>query len=69
MFIELKALQGFFEIYSTSKAPTNGSIASDLALLIDKVSCLWCLAQAPEIRLGMILPRSVVKYFNAAGSL
>jgi hypothetical protein len=69
IFLELTAFQGISNIYSTSNEPTKGKSASDLALLIERVSCLWCLAQEPEIRLGMILPRSVVKYFKAEGSL
>jgi hypothetical protein len=37
-------------------------MAMVLARLIASVNKRWCLAQVPEIRLGMILPRSVVKY-------
>jgi hypothetical protein len=45
-----------------STDPTKGSMAMVLARLIASVNKRWCLAQVPEIRLGMILPRSVVKY-------
>jgi hypothetical protein len=39
------------------------------ARLIAKVSSRWCFAQFPVIRLGMILPRSVVKSLKAWGFL
>jgi len=40
-----------------------------LARLMAAVSCLWCLAQFPEILLGMIFPRSVMNTFRMLGSL
>jgi hypothetical protein len=39
------------------------------ALLMAVVNCRWCLAQLPEILLGIILPRSVTKALSIPGSL
>lgn len=39
------------------------------ALLMAAVTCLWCLAQFPEILRGMIFPRSVMKYLKTLGFL
>ncbi len=39
------------------------------ARLIAVVMLRWCRAQFPEIRRGMIFPRSVVKYLSVRGSL
>jgi hypothetical protein len=48
-------------------AVVNGRMAILRALLTATVTSLWCLAQFPEIRLGMILPRSVIKYRRILG--
>jgi hypothetical protein len=42
----------------------NGNKAMFLARLTARVSCLWCLAQFPEIREGMIFPLSEIKGFK-----
>jgi hypothetical protein len=55
----------YFLCYSA----TYGSNAIDLALFIALVTILWCLAQAPVILLGNILPLSVVYFFNLPRSL
>jgi len=39
----------------------KGIIAIERALFIALVISLWCLAQLPEILLGIIFPRSVTK--------
>lgn len=41
----------------------------DLARFMASVKARWCFAQEPEIRLGMIFPRSVIKYFKDRASL
>jgi hypothetical protein len=46
-----------------------GSNAIFLALFMASASSRWCFAQLPEILLGVILPRSVVKYLSVRGSL
>jgi hypothetical protein len=52
-----------------SSVPTKGNVAMLRALLIATVSDLWCFAQVPEMRRGMIFPRSVIKYLNVFESL
>src|SRR5262249_12878878 len=47
----------------------NGSSATARARLMAVVSCRWCLAQLPVIRLGTSLPRSVTKLDSARVSL
>jgi hypothetical protein len=42
----------------------KGNRAMFLALLMANDSIRWCLAQLPEIRHGVIFPRSVVKYLR-----
>jgi len=42
----------------------NGNKAMLLALLTALVSCLWCLAQFPEILEGTILPLSEINGFK-----
>jgi hypothetical protein len=42
----------------------KGNRAIFLALLMANDSIRWCLAQLPEIRHGVIFPRSVVKYLR-----
>jgi len=48
------------QVFLPSYSEENGSSATVRALLIARVTCLWCLAQLPDIRLGTILPRSVI---------
>jgi hypothetical protein len=49
-------------IFITYVAVTvKGIIAIERALFIALVIDLWCLAQLPEILLGIIFPRSVTK--------
>jgi hypothetical protein len=40
-----------------------------LARLMAVVNARWCLAQVPVMRLGMIFPRSDMKYRSVLGSL
>ena len=47
----------------------KGKRAIFLALFMATVSILWCFAQLPDILLGMILPRSVVKIRSDFASL
>jgi hypothetical protein len=47
----------------------KGKKATIRARLIDLVSSLWCLAQFPDMRRGIILPRSVMKCLSSCGSL
>jgi hypothetical protein len=44
-------------------------MAMFLAFFMAVVISLWCLAQFPDILLGMILPLSVMKYLNILGLL
>jgi hypothetical protein len=48
-----------FRIYAA--VTVKGIIAIERALFIALVISLWCLAQLPEILLGIIFPRSVTK--------
>ncbi len=46
-----------------------GNKAIFLARLIANANWRWCFAQLPDILLGVILPRSVVKYLSVLVSL
>ena len=55
--------------YTRFYSATYGRSPIYLALLIACASSLWCLAQTPLIRLGMILPFSVIYLRSFATSL
>jgi hypothetical protein len=59
----------FIGIRTYSMLPTKGRSAIARARLIASVKARWWLAHVPEIRLGIILPRSVIKYFKDLLSL
>ena len=50
------------ELYTQEMGVVKGKMATLRDLLIAVVIRLWCLAQLPEIRLGIIFPLSVTKY-------
>jgi hypothetical protein len=52
------------EVYTQEMGVVKGKMAKLRDLLIAVVICLWCLAQLPEILLGMIFPLSVTKYWS-----
>jgi len=54
----------FEALYTQEMGVVKGKMAKFLDLLMAVVICLWCLAQLPEIRLGMIFPLSVTKYWS-----
>ena len=47
----------------------KGNKSTTLARLIAFAKTLWCLAQVPVIRLGRILPPSVIYFFKRLISL
>jgi len=67
--IPLFAIHTESMIQRRSTVPTKGRKAIVRARLIAWVSVRWCLAQQPDNRRGMILPRSVMKYLRDLGSL
>src|SRR5262249_16205230 len=52
-----------------SQSPVWASSATVRARRMARVSCRWCLAQLPEIRRGVIFPRSETNPFNRRTSL
>jgi hypothetical protein len=61
--------QVFTACYGITCPEAMGSSAMFRALLIASVISLWCFAQFPEILLGTILPRSLIKDLSVRGSL
>jgi hypothetical protein len=53
----------------THRSSENANMAIVLARLMAIVSSRWCRKQFPEIRRGMIRPRSVKKFLSSPTSL
>jgi len=64
-----QACRGPREVGYLTTEVVKGNSAIILALFIASVNIRWCLAQLPEILLGIILPRSVVNILKVRGSL
>ena len=65
----IKKRNAVHSVKKINYSATNGNSAIILARLIAVVSCLWCFAQLPLIRLGTILPLSVTYLLSFAVSL